>query len=328
MSAGWRTTRTQGGLAALLLSIGATGTVSADSTNAAVDTPSATVIAAAGSLRRIDDNLLAHRLLLQGRAAEAAEIFTDPAWKGIALYRSEQWWRAAEAFVRADDPLSAYNLGNSYVQLGYYALALDAYQRALSGDPYLTDAAYNADLMRQLLASEGREERSAGRSGHENEIDRLDRDPEAPEPEGGKGEDDESSAPTEAQTPEADTDSGSQDGTATPDGVGDGGRTQGGGRSNEHAERRGDGRGEAVGGRAGDPDDADRAGGGSESDAPVSSDQEADGLRAQLEAEQADEQWLNRIQHDPVRFLDKRIRLEMRRRTAAGQSAPAGGDGW
>ena len=50
-----------------------------------------------------DDNLIAHRLFQQEDYAEAAEIYTNPAWKGVALYQSNQWWRAAEAFVRADD---------------------------------------------------------------------------------------------------------------------------------------------------------------------------------------------------------------------------------
>ena len=47
-----------------------------------------------------DDNAVAYRLFEQKRYAEAAELFTDPAWKGVAMYRSDQYWRAAEAFVR------------------------------------------------------------------------------------------------------------------------------------------------------------------------------------------------------------------------------------
>ncbi len=65
-----------------------------------------------------DDNLLAHRLFEAGDFVRAAEIFTDPAWKGVALYRSDQWWRAAEAFVRANDPVVGFQSGKLLRQAG------------------------------------------------------------------------------------------------------------------------------------------------------------------------------------------------------------------
>ena len=134
----------------------------------------------------VDDDLLAHELYRQGRTAEAAELFTDPAWKGVALYRSGQWWRAADAFVRADDPLSAHNLGNCYVKLGYYALALGAYRRALAADPALEDARHNAALMVRLLELEADEEDGASaRSASSEEIERIDGG-EEPEPGSGR----------------------------------------------------------------------------------------------------------------------------------------------
>ena len=308
--------------AALLLSLGLVGTI-------------ATLAAGrvSASVWGMDDNLLAHRLLQEGRAAEAAETFTDPAWKGIALYRSGQWWRAAEAFVRAEDPVSAYNLGNCYVRLGYYALALEAYQRALGGDPALSDAARNADLMRQLLAEERSGEQGGGSQDGEEAIDRLERDPAAPAPDGGAGDEDEQDEDDETTPPgatpsDSPADAGAGDEPNTQDPTGDEGQTRGEGRTHRDATRRTDGTGEAQGGQTGEPAEAARAGGASDGAARALGDDVAAGLRAQRESEQADEQWLNRIRHDPARFLDKRIRLEMRRRIAAGQSAPAGGDGW
>ena len=69
------------------------------------------LLSTAFSQSHANDNILAHRLFEEGNYVQAGEIFTDPAWKGVALYRSSQWWRAAEAFVRANDAVSAYNLG-------------------------------------------------------------------------------------------------------------------------------------------------------------------------------------------------------------------------
>ena len=120
-----------------------------------------------------DDNLIAHRLFEQEKFAEAAEIYTDPAWKGIALYNSSQWWRAAEAFVRADDHMSLHNLGNTYVRMGYYALALEAYQMALTKQPDFEDADFNAEIMRQLLSLDEEQRGQSALQRKGEEIDRV-----------------------------------------------------------------------------------------------------------------------------------------------------------
>jgi len=83
----------------------------------------------------------------------------------------------------------------------------------------------------------------------------------------------------------------------------------------------------AVSGQKSETDDLSQPSGGSESDERSDASQAA-GIRAELESEQATEQWLNRIQHNPQRYLAKRIKLEERRRLAAGQSAPQGGSSW
>jgi len=269
----------------------------------------------------VDENVLAHRLYAEGRYADAAEIFSDPAWKGIALYRSEQWWRAAEAFVRSDDPLSAYNLGNSYVQLGYHALALDAYLRALAADPTLDDAQHNADLMRQVLAAEDENNQRGGQRDAEDEIDRLGTQNEDEPPGGGGGgdRDSEAGAGDEGERGEA-TKQASPSDVPMDETGGDGEKTP-------PADDEQDGAGGAVRGAPAEPNEASRASGSSESDT-AGDRTDATGARAALESAQATEQWLNRIRHDPARFLDKRIRLEIARRRAAGQAAPAGGDGW
>lgn len=271
-----------------------------------------------------DESLLAYRLFEQGKYAQAAEIFTDPAWKGIALYRSSQWWRAAEAFVRANDPVSAYNLGNSYVQLGYYALALEAYQRALALDPSLDDAQHNADIMRALLADERDEQQRGGRQPDSNEIDQLDVD--SPPEQSGKSETGEQSDAEGDNAPGESTDDGQQ--TAGTDQQAQAGK---GGEAGDQEPRPETDDTDGSGAIDGEPDDAapeaGRPSGGSDTEAP-STESAAAGLRTSLETEQATTQWLNRIEHDSQLFLQRRLRLEQRRRNAAGQSPPQGGSSW
>lgn len=270
---------------------------------------------------RIDDDVLAHRLYTEGRYSEAAEIFTDPAWKGLALYRSDQWWRAAEAFVRADDALSAHNLGNSYVQLGYYALALEAYQRALSLQPTLEVAQHNADIMRQLLASDDSDQQQSGRRDRDQEIDRLERGQDDPSARDGAGGEQDNESPSNT--------TGEQEGEPNASPPSDGGDQPSDNNNDDSPanEDRQDAPGDPTSGQAQEQHTDATTTGTSEADTRRE-DADVLGLRATLESEQATEQWLNQIAHDPATYLQKRIALEIRRRQAAGQSAPAGGSNW
>jgi len=270
------------------------------------------------------DNLLAYRLYEQGEYAQAGEIFTDPAWKGMALYRSSQWWRAAEAFIRANDALSAYNLGNCYVQLGYYELALDAYQRALSIDSSLEDAQHNADIMRALLASDDAEKQRGGRQPSGDEIEQL--ESERAQDDGGEANQGEEESTAGDNAPGESTDDNTQsigtDDKATP---GNGGEASDNNQRNDSTEDDGGG---AIDGKPLDeiPDDG-RPSGGSQTD-ETTTDSAASGVRTSVESEQATTQWLNRIQHNPQLFLQRRLKLEQKRRRAAGQSPPQGGSTW
>jgi Ca-activated chloride channel family protein len=269
-----------------------------------------------------DDNLIAQRLFDKGRFAEAAEIYTDPAWKGIALYNSSQWWRAAEAFIRADDHQSMHNLGNTYVKMGYYALALEAYQMALARQPEFTDAQFNADLMRQLLAEEQDQKGESALQRRGEEIDRVesegdeqpggssDEGDDPPDKENDSGEDREGDTDDRGPTPQAsaagDSGEAGSEKTLEDDGKPEGGSTQGT-ESESNSER--------------NPST------GAEGRESVS-DAQAASMRAALETTQANEQWLNQINHDAEKFLRRKIELELARRKAAGESAPEGGNLW
>jgi len=268
------------------------------------------------------DNILAHDLFMQGKYAKAAEIFTDPAWKGVALYRSNQWWRAAEAFVRADDADSQYNLGNCYVKLGYYELALDAYLRALSFNSEHVDAQHNADLMRQILAQKSNDDSGQqALQSHQDEIDQVEAESEDQSPNPGVGDE---------QTERGDNKSGSEEESTIADKDSTDARddSAGGNTSDQTTEQQSGKPGaDKVSGLANENESTERASTGAETEA-AATDSEAAGLRAAIEQDQATEQWLNQINHDAHRFLQLRIRLEAERRQAAGQSAPSGGIAW
>lgn len=269
-----------------------------------------------------NDNVIAHELFRQMRYAEAAEIFTDPAWKGVALYRSSQWWRAAEAFVRADDADSLFNLGNCYVQLGYYELALDAYLAATEKRTGFTDAEFNADLMRELLSLDSEGESKGLLKPETEEIEQFESD------------DDQTSLGKEGEEASNDTPDKKEgdDRAGDTDNRGPSPDATAGGDSNERGSDKTPGQqatdaGGNVKGTESEPTQDQSPASASEGRNEPSSDITV-GMRTQLESEQATVQWLNQIKNDPGKFLKAQIELETRRRQAAGQSPPAGGSQW
>lgn len=86
-------------------------------------------------------------LLASGLPGTAAAVFSDPYWRGVALYRSGDFMHAIEAFEVAG---ASYNRGNALVHSGAYAAALEAYDFALvREDP---DARTNFQLVAAFYA--------------------------------------------------------------------------------------------------------------------------------------------------------------------------------
>lgn len=272
-----------------------------------------------GAALAASDDRIAMRLFNEGRFAEAAELFTDPAWKGVAFYRSDQHWRAIEAFLRAGDSASAFNLGNAYVRLGYLELALQAYLQVLSVSPGDQDAAANADLVRQALAAREK----SGQGGLEPKAEAIDQleakknDDNGPSGEGeqGKAEERRSDGENLGETEKADSaESAGNQGEGA-----DAGDTQ----NNAPASQANDA---SAKGQASNEEEDGPSGGASASN--ETQEGLAVGRRAELEAEQATAQWLNGIVDEPGRFLKARIELEARRRAAAGVKVESGENAW
>ncbi|MBP0484773.1 tetratricopeptide repeat protein [Sagittula salina] len=91
------------------------------------------------------------RLLLAARLpALAAATFSDPEWKGAALYRAGRYPESQDAFVQAR---AFYNLGTAAARQGRYAEALEAYDRVIHGGD--ADARANFDLIAGYYAGLG-----------------------------------------------------------------------------------------------------------------------------------------------------------------------------
>lgn len=91
------------------------------------------------------------RALEQGKAAEAASRFRDPAWRGMALYGAGDYEAAAEAFGQGPGADAPYNRGNALARAGRLQEAIAAYREALELAPQHEDARANLALLEELL---------------------------------------------------------------------------------------------------------------------------------------------------------------------------------
>jgi Ca-activated chloride channel family protein len=87
----------------------------------------------------------------RGDYAAAAERFSDPMWRGSALYRAGRYDDAIDAFARVDSAESYFDQGNALARLGNLPGAVVAYQKALKRNPDFAAAKANLDLVQRLL---------------------------------------------------------------------------------------------------------------------------------------------------------------------------------
>ena len=83
--------------------------------------------------------------------ANAAELFEDPMWKGIAHYSTGQYEAAAETFGRIPAAAGYYNRGNSLMKSLDYGKAINAYELAVVEQPDWPEAVENLELARYVL---------------------------------------------------------------------------------------------------------------------------------------------------------------------------------
>jgi Ca-activated chloride channel family protein len=81
----------------------------------------------------------------------AAEKFEDPAWKGVARYRSGQYVESAASFGRLGTAEGFFNRGNAFMKGREYAKAITAFEQAVTDAPKWTEARENLQLARYTL---------------------------------------------------------------------------------------------------------------------------------------------------------------------------------
>jgi Ca-activated chloride channel family protein len=115
----------------------------------------------------------AQRAFDAGAWQEAAQRFTDPERRGVALYRAGEFEQAAAAFGRSPTAEAAFNRGNALLLLGRYADAINAYDRAVALRAGWTEAAENRQLAVRRMARLAPADDDAGGTGGQLEADEI-----------------------------------------------------------------------------------------------------------------------------------------------------------
>jgi Ca-activated chloride channel family protein len=94
---------------------------------------------------------LAQRAYDNLRFQRAAERFEDPAWKGVAEYRSGLYEASAASFGRIPTATGFFNRGNAFMKNFDYGKAISAYEQAVAEAPEWQEAEDNLRLSRYVL---------------------------------------------------------------------------------------------------------------------------------------------------------------------------------
>jgi len=86
-----------------------------------------------------------------GHPKDAQALARDPALRGAAAYRAEDYAAAAQDFAQRRDADAAYNRGNALAKQKQYTQALAAYDEALKAQPDMADALANKQAVEDWL---------------------------------------------------------------------------------------------------------------------------------------------------------------------------------
>ena len=228
----------------------------------------------------LNKNQQAQRALEEGKPADAAALFDDTEWRGVARYQSGDYAGSAEEFAERADTRNLYNLGNAMAQQGEFDSAIDVYEQVLEIEPDNEDARYNLDLVRNIKEQQDQQTQGDDQQSTENP--------------GGEGEQSGSDSQQNQEGSEGSSDSQQQ--------ADDGDPSQ---RDEEMTEEDLKALQEELERAAEEAENSEQP--------EQLSEAELAALRQQQEQQQAMEQWLRRIPDDPGGLLRRKFRYQYQR---------------
>jgi len=107
--------------------------------------------------------------LAAGKPEQAADLFQQPNWKGVANYRAGKYDTSAEEFGQDKSARGYYNHGNALAYMHDYQAATASYQQSLKLDPNNTDAKHNLELLKKLQQQQQQQKQSKNGASQQNQ---------------------------------------------------------------------------------------------------------------------------------------------------------------
>lgn len=266
--------------------------------------------------------------LAEGEAARAQQLADDPALRGSAAYRADDYAAANEAFALGDDADAAYNRGNALAKLGRYDEALAAYDRALALDAQMADATANRTAVEEWLKREQKkkDDKKPGEGKSDDASAGDPQDGQSGQPQSGDhGEPSEGDADAQDGEGQSDAQSGKdpaqkqgERSDKSEDPAASESQDASAGNGNADAAATGDEPSERQQGQQALSKAIDKAldeGKEATREVPVA----ADADESAREQQQALQQWLQRVPDDPGGLLRRKFQLEHERRQRGGR---------
>lgn len=259
-----------------------------------------------------------------GDTEQAAGLFDDPQWRGVAQYRAGNYEAAVDSLNGIETADAFYNKGNALAKLGRTDEAIAAYEQALKLDPRHEDARYNRDLLLKQQQNAQQQSNSQQNKGNRNNQDQQSDSQQTQD--GQNGQDQQNAG---RQNPQQGDDSGDQ----SPDASGQqqsaqqqhnqsgqqANDTGNASTENQAGDQNNPGQPEQNAGRKSSQDEdeaSDNTGQPGPDQKDESTPRQAQGIAGSGEEpdpkQQATEQWLRRIPDDPGGLLRRKFLYQYR----------------
>lgn len=106
----------------------------------------------------------------------AAALFVDKKWKGIAQYQAGDFQGAIQSFTGLNDVQSRYNLASSQAQANLLNEAKAGYEAILESNPDFTDAKKDLDIVEKALQQQQKQKQKQDKSKEQQSKDNQSKD--------------------------------------------------------------------------------------------------------------------------------------------------------
>ncbi len=111
----------------------------------------------------------AAKLLQQGNADQAAELFNNSQWQGVANFKAGKYAESTNNLKGIDNANAHYNRGHALAHDGKLDAAIAAYDSALALSPNMVDAKTSKSLLEQMLKQQEEQQGQQGENSDEQQ---------------------------------------------------------------------------------------------------------------------------------------------------------------